>query len=87
MAVFRRRRRRRKGGKGYPGYYSPKSFMYRNLPVTRSTWIGIRSSMRTARSIRTFLSKPQGPEVVEVLKPGESLSIGTIPREKRRKRA
>jgi hypothetical protein len=84
----RRRQQRTKrvyGGRG-PYHYTPKAVLYRSLPLTRRQWVYYSQAMRMIRLSRRLFGKSTRPEVVEILRPGEHLSITTIPGEKRRSR-
>ncbi len=81
----RPRSKRVYGGTG-PYRYTPKAILYRSLPLTSRQWVYYSQIMRTARLARRLFGKSTKPEVVEILRPGEHLSITTIPAEKRRSR-
>jgi hypothetical protein len=73
------------GGTG-PYRYTPKAVLYRALPLTRRQWVYYSQTMRMIRLSRRLFGKSSTAEVVEILRPGEHLTITTIPREKRRSR-
>jgi hypothetical protein len=81
----RKRKKRVYGGTG-PYHYTPKAILYRTLPLSRRHWIRYSQMMRLARLSRRAFGKSTKPEVVEILRPGEHLTITTIPRDKRRSR-
>jgi hypothetical protein len=73
------------GGTG-PYRYTPKAILYRSLPLSRRQWVYYSQTMRMLRLSRRLLGKSTKPEVVEILRPGEHLSITTAPSQKRRSR-